>query len=354
VELEKSFGEGRGDILSASTTKEMDRGLRVFFLNKSMSESALQRLLQLGTSLPNATLRQEQRDLVTQLAQDLNITLDLSNGNHHEETTSPREEKKSPRDEINTEGVSSAREKFKRQERENGNNHEQPRARSSTLPARKSVSVRSPTLSNGTGNSDCDISSPAIKEAYDQVRDDNSPVNWISLGYGSSKKALELYGSGEGSLEEFTSSLKDDEVTFGYVRIIYGDSQRSKFVLISYVPDGLSILTKARATTHKPAVTQYLKYMHSDVYATTKAELAEDVIQAKLQAAAGANYGTGGTAAAGSEDFGSIKDNAKSFFQQTEGKGSLQSIVYHKGPLGEATPVSLQGRAGITEKYIKT
>jgi len=216
------------------------------------------------------------------------------------------------------------------------------------------VSVRSPTLSNGTGNSDCDISSPAIKDAYDQVRDDNSPVNWISLGYGSSKKVLELYGSGEGSLEEFTSSLKDDEVTFGYVRIIYGDSQRSKFVLISYVPDGLSILTKARATTHKPAVTQYLKYMHSDIYATTKAELAEDVIQAKLQAAAGANYGTGGTAAAGSEDFGSIKDNAKNFFQQTEGKGSRQTIVYHKGPLAETTPVSLQGRAGITDKYIST
>jgi len=315
-----------------------------------MSESILQRLLHLSTSLPNATLRQEQRDLITQLAQELNITLDLSNGNHHEE--SKEETKKSPRDEISTEGASSAREKFKRQEKEN-NNHEQPRSRSSTLPSRKSVSVRSPTLSNGTGNSDCDISSAAIKDAYDQVRDDNSPVNWLSLGYGSSKKTLELYGSGEGSLEEFTAGLKDDEVTFGYVRILYGDSQRAKFVLISYVPDGLSILTKARANTHKPAITQYLKYMHSDVYANSKAELDEDVIQAKLKAAAGANYGTGGTAAAGSEDFGSIKDNAKNFFQQTEGRGSRQTIVYDKGPLARETPVSLTGRPGITDKYIK-
>lgn len=316
-----------------------------------MSESTLQRLLSLSSSLPNATLRQEQRDLVSQLAQELNITLDLSN----EESKSPREEttKTSPRDEISTDGAASAREKFKRQEKENNNNNEQPKARSSTLPARKSVSVRSPTLSNGTGNSDCDISSTAIKDAYDQVRDDNSAVNWLSLGYGGSKKTLELYGSGEGGLEEFTASLKDDEVTFGYVRIIYGDSQRSKFVLITYAPESLSILTKAKGNTHKPAIIQYLKYMHSDVFANSKADLDEDVIQAKLKAAAGANYGTGGTAAAGSEDFGSIKDSAKNFFQQTEGKGSRQNIVYHKGPLSDVTPVSLTGRAGITDKYIK-
>jgi len=318
-----------------------------------MSESTLQRLLQLSSSQSNATLRQEQRELVTQLAQDLNITLDTSNGNHIEESKSPRgeETKKSPRDEINSNGVSSAREMFKKQERENA--QEQPRTTTLRRGDARKTARSASSASNGTGNSDCDMSSPAIKEAYDKVRDDSSPVNWLSLGYGGSKKALELYGSGEGSLEEFTASLKDDEVTFGYVRIIYGDSQRSKFVLISYVPDGLSILTKARANTHKPALTQYLKYMHSDVYATTTAELAEDVIQAKLQAAAGANYGTGGTAAAGSEDFGSIKDNAKNFFQQTEGKGSRQTIVYNKGPLGETTPVSLQGRAGITEKYIK-
>jgi len=314
-----------------------------------MSEATLQRLLQLSSSLPNATLRQEQRDLVNQLAQELNITLEpITNGDHsHSEETT----KKSPRDEINSAGVSSAREKFKKQEQASSQEQKSNNTLRRGGEARKSV-VK-PAASNGTGNSDCDISSPAIKEAYDQVRDDNSPVGWISLGYGSSKKVLELYGSGEGGLKEFTASLKDDEITFGYVRVIYGDSQRSKFVLITYVPDGLSILTKARANTHKPAVTQYLKYMHSDVYATTLAELDEDVIQAKLKAAAGANYGTGGTAAAGSEDFGSIKDNAKNFFQQTEGKGTRQSIVYHKGPLAETTPVSLTGRAGITDKYIK-
>jgi len=205
-----------------------------------------------------------------------------------------------------------------------------------------------------TGNADCDISSPAIKEAYEQVRDDEAPTNWMLMGYGSNKKALELYGSGTGGLEEFATKLKEDEVTYGYVRVIYGDSQRSKFVFVTYVPEGLSGMNKAKANMHKPAVIAFVQYMHIEVYASTTAELDEPLIQAKLKAAAGANYGTGGEAPAGSEDFGSVKDNAKNFFQQTESKGNRQSIVYHKGPLAETTPVALQGRAGITEKYIKT
>jgi hypothetical protein len=44
---------------------------------------------------------------------------------------------------------------------------------------------------------------------------------------------------------------------------------------------------------------------------------------------------------------------AKNFFQQTEREGTRQSVVYTKGPLADTTPVVLQGRAGITEKYIK-
>jgi len=328
-----------------------------------MAETALQRLLVLSSSLPSASLRKEQRDLVYQLAGDLHVPLDTLNEDHSTSDASsietnkksprdvfeaPKKQPRSPREEIDVgSGPSSARAKFQKQEQQG----------SSASPvksnARKSV-IRSPPLQGGSsGNSDCDISSPDIKSAYEQVRDDSSSVNWISLGYGSSKKALELYASGEGGLEEFKASLKSDEVTYGYVRMIYGDSQRFKFVFIAYVPDGLSILTKARANTHKPAVTQYLKFLHTDIYATSLAELEEDIIQAKLKAAAGANYGTGGTAAAGSEDFGSMKDTAKNFFQQTEAKGARQSIVYHKGPLSDTTPVALQGRAGITEKYIK-
>lgn len=126
-----------------------------------MAESSLQRLLQISSSLSNASLRQEQRDLVNQLAREFNITLEpLENGDHNGEST-----KKSPRDEINSNGVSSAREKFKKQEKESS--QEQKATSNNTLKreTRKSV-VKPVAAANGTGNSDCDISSPAIKEAY--------------------------------------------------------------------------------------------------------------------------------------------------------------------------------------------
>jgi len=308
-----------------------------------MAEASLQRLLELSAQLPNPSLRAEQRELVQSLARDLNVSLPDGPA---EETT-----KKISREESREGSVTNAREKFQKQaqEQDQQNTLTRKEARRSSVPARSTPAASSAP----TGNAECDISSVDIKNAYDQVRDDGAPTNWMLLGYGSSKKTLELYGQGEGSLKELVSNLKEDEVTYGYVRVIYGDSQRSKFVFVTYVPEGLSGMAKAKANMHKPTVIQFLKYMHVEICATTTAELDETLIQAKLTAAAGANYGTGGIAPTGSENYGSIKDNAKNFFQQTESKGNRQSIVYNNGPLAETTPVALQGRAGITEKYIK-
>lgn len=322
-----------------------------------MAELSLQRLLALGASLPNASLRNEQREIVHKLAQELNVPLVVLRDAEPADAAPESAPKKVSASEEIGNGPSSAREKFKRQERESSSVPTLPKSKSAgTIPKRslRQGTLRSPPpTSNGIGNSDCDISSQDIKNAYDQVRDDSSSINWMALGYGANKKALELRGTGEGGLKEFVSNLKSEEITYGYVRVIYGDSQRSKFVFITYAPETLSTLTKARANTHKPIVSQYLKYMHIETYAATLSELAEPVVHAKLAAAGGANYGTGGNAAAGSEDFGSIKDSARNFFQQTESKGSRQSVVYHKGPLSPTTPVDLQGRAGITETYIK-
>jgi len=126
-----------------------------------------------------------------------------------------------------------------------------------------------------------------------------------------------------------------------------------QFVFITHVPEGLSGLSKAKANMHKPSVDSFLKYFHVQVNATTTSDLQESTVQAKLTAASGANYGTGGAAPAGSENFGNIKSNAKTFFSETEKKGSV-SISYNKDPLSTTTPVNISGRAGITEKYIRT
>jgi len=351
-----------------------------------MAEASLQRLLELSASLPDSAQRSEQRELVQTLARELNIALPdgappslvqpeveandkpaipeveangkpaipevEANGKPAIPEVEANDKPVIPEVEANERPVAAAREKFqKEQVHEHASAPPRKEPRKNTPPASAQRSAL--TGSNGASAGECDLSSADIKNAYDQVRDDSAPTNWLLLGYGSSKKTLELYGSGEGGLQEFVANLKQDEVTYGYVRVIYGDSQRSKFVFVTYVPEGLSGMSKAKANMHKPSVIQFLKYMHVEVTATTTNELNGPSIQAKLTAAAGANYGTGGAAPSGSEDYGSIKDTARSFFMQTETKGNKQNIVYHKGPLSDTTPVALQGRAGITEKYIK-
>lgn len=339
------------------------------------------------------TFKNEQRELVLKLASNLDVQLDVESSaassalNHaqneedtstkvedhevtakedHERTPTKEESSRNrateepakekqvppPAAEAQTGGVSSARGKFEQQPQDT--KPKKTERRTSIDNGRKPSPV--PTRAGAgspSGSAECDISDPKIVEAYEDVRNDNSESNWLMLGYGSSKKALQLYGNGEGGLQEFVEKLVDNEVVYGYVRMKYGDSARSKFVFITYVPESLSGMSKAKANMHKPSVDSFLKYHHVVVNATTTSDLQEATIQAKLAAAAGANYGTGGAAPAGSENFGNIKTNAKSFFHETEKKGTV-SISYNKDPLSRETPVNLSGRAGITEKYIST
>jgi hypothetical protein len=312
------------------------------------NEQVLKRLLELSAVHTKSDARAEQRDLVKQLASNLDIQLDASVGETAEvkapETSEPKSQ---PVQEKSQGGFASARGKFElHQEIKAKKTERKPQRKSMPAPKRSEPAA-------GGSNDECDLSDPQVTQVYEDVRDDNTETNWMLLGYGGSKKTLKVYGSGEGGLKDFVSKLPDNEVAYGYVRVIYGDSGRAKFVFVTYVPDTLSGLAKAKANMHKPSVDRFLKYFHIQVNATTASDLQEAVIQAKLHAAGGANYGTGGAAPAGSENFGNIKNNAKSFFHETEKRGSVQ-ISYNKDPLAATTPVSLMGRAGITEKYIST
>ena len=86
-------------------------------------------------------------------------------------------------------------------------------------------------------------------------------------------------------------SARRDEVLFAYVTVLYGDSRRVKNVLVTYVPDSLSGMKKARANMHKPAVEKFVQYFHTLVQATSPADVDVKTIMAKIKAAGGANYG---------------------------------------------------------------
>ncbi|EGC30383.1 hypothetical protein DICPUDRAFT_41497, partial [Dictyostelium purpureum] len=134
-----------------------------------------------------------------------------------------------------------------------------------------------------------DLSDSTLRDAWCDIRDDDTETNWMLLGYGSYKKTLQLYGTGSGGLKEMIKNLKE-EVMYGYLRTVYGDSDRAKFVFITYVPDSLSGIAKAKANMHKPHVDRFFKYNHAQFQVMSIDEISEEIVHAKLKAASGANY----------------------------------------------------------------
>ncbi|KAI5479189.1 actin depolymerizing protein [Pseudohyphozyma bogoriensis] len=143
-----------------------------------------------------------------------------------------------------------------------------------------------------------DVSDPAIKTAYEDVRNDKTETNWLLLDYTSDKSdTLKLAGSGSGQgLSELKALLSDDKVSFGYAKITYAndkESSREKFILIVYIGSSVKVMRKAKVSIHTAGVKDVLRAFSIEVPASSLDDLAEDPIVTRLRKAGGANYGHG-------------------------------------------------------------
>lgn len=192
---------------------------------------------------------------------------------------------------------------------------------------------------------DADLSNEEIVNVYTKMRNDNDPTNWMLLGYRESQNELQLYGSGEGGLEEMKSNLVEEPL-FGYFSHVYGDTNRKKFIFLSWLPESVGGMKKSRVMGHKAAVDAFFKYFHITISAFQQSDLSQSVIEGRLKAAGGADYGVGtGGGTRGEQNFGGIKDQAKNLYLEKEKETNVQ-IVYEKGPL-TTTPCDLSGRAMV-------
>lgn len=66
-----------------------------------------------------------------------------------------------------------------------------------------------------------DVSAPAIKEAYDLVRADKDPTNWLLLDYETERgDKLQVTATGSDGLDGFKAKLEEGKASFGYVRVV--------------------------------------------------------------------------------------------------------------------------------------
>jgi len=153
--------------------------------------------------------------------------------------------------------------------------------------------------------SQADITDDNIIDTWIRIRDDEDSLNWMIMGYAEgSDNVLKVVGSGEGGFEEMKASLPDAPV-FLYLRYLFGDTGRSKFVFLTYVPDTLTGMKKSKVVQHRPAVTKLIKYFQIEWHLLRRDELAKDALDKKLLAAGGANY--------------SVQEEAKGDFKSYKG-----------------------------------
>ncbi|VDC00116.1 unnamed protein product [Peniophora sp. CBMAI 1063] len=139
-----------------------------------------------------------------------------------------------------------------------------------------------------------DVSDPAIIEAYQDVRSDKTPTNWLLLDYeGDRSDKLVVTQTGSGGLEELQDVLDSTKASYAYVRVQYSndkESKREKFCFVTWIGPQCKIMRKAKISVHSADVKQVLRVYSIEVPAQSKDDLKEEPIVIRLRKAGGASY----------------------------------------------------------------
>jgi len=133
------------------------------------------------------------------------------------------------------------------------------------------------------GDGKLDLSDPALKEAYDDVKKDSTKTNWVLFGYAPQSNKLQVVGTGEGGIEEFTEELNTGTAGYGFVRLetessYGGGTAHTKFLYITWAPDGVPATRKGILHTHSEIVGKFLKGFNAQINARTEDDLDVDAI----------------------------------------------------------------------------
>lgn len=189
-----------------------------------------------------------------------------------------------------------------------------------------------------------DVSDPALVEAVLDVRDDSTETNWCAFGY-KDKTTIELKATGTGGHDELMNYCTPDAILFCLLRVVDGDreSQRIKFVFLTFVGEDVGGLARGRVGVHVGSVKPLMGQCNIDLSADNQRECTMAIIKKKLKVAGGADYDTGSNAA-GYKPTENLRNKALEAYRQKEKETTIKSVVYVTSALPSATPVDLGGR----------
>jgi len=151
---------------------------------------------------------------------------------------------------------------------------------------------------SGTGEKKKQITvNQEIVDTWLKVLDDDAPTTWIYCKYSADKK-LDLAASGEGGLTEFKAQIGEEMAWGGF--LCHGvdkrggtEVRRKKLVFVQVRPESLSMVKKGKMTSHQADVKGAIIGTHLDIAVESVAELDEQNLIKKLQAATGAHKPNG-------------------------------------------------------------
>ncbi|KAG2206000.1 hypothetical protein INT47_005318, partial [Mucor saturninus] len=121
----------------------------------------------------------------------------------------------------------------------------------------------------------CDVNDPRILNAYIAITEEE-PTDWLLLGYKDTRSVISLYASGTNGLSEFREHITN-EILFGFVRV------DDRFILITYVPDSVSGVRRARALVHSRSVASILELSHAQFTASSLSDMSDANIRTRLK-----------------------------------------------------------------------
>ncbi|KAI7871870.1 hypothetical protein BDF14DRAFT_1759898 [Spinellus fusiger] len=121
----------------------------------------------------------------------------------------------------------------------------------------------------------CDLSDPRILESYHSIID-SEPTNWLILGYNDTRDTLSLYARGTQGISEFRQHLLN-EIMYGFVRV------EDRFAVITFMPDQVSGVRRARALVHSRSVVSLFQMNHAQITAASLKDLNDTIIRTKLK-----------------------------------------------------------------------
>lgn len=140
--------------------------------------------------------------------------------------------------------------------------------------------------------------SQEIIETWQQVLDDTAKNTWVYCKYSDDLKKLDLQATGTGGLSEFKAQI-GETMAWGAFKC-YGvdkrggtEVRRHKFVFVQIRPEAVNMIKKAKQTSHKGDVKEAITSTHLDIAVETLADLDEQGLVTKLQAATGAHKPNG-------------------------------------------------------------